>query len=57
MTLDEARNLIGETVDYHPGCGRHENGVIVEVRDRYVMVRYHGDEHAKATDPSALHTH
>lgn len=54
MTLNEARNHIGDGVVYAPSHGRREDGVITGVSDRYAFVRYAGDGHSKATDPADL---
>jgi hypothetical protein len=56
MTLDEAAASAGRAVTYrqnYPGAPI-EDGVIVSVRHPYVMVRYAGDQHAKATVPEDL---
>jgi hypothetical protein len=56
MTLDEARQHIGDGVVYRSGDGAAEDGVITSVSDRYVFVRYacpcHGG--SKATSSAAL---
>lgn len=44
MTLDEAREYVGEAVIYYNGRGR-EDGVITSVGTRYVFVRYRGSLH------------
>lgn len=54
MTLDDARDHIGESVAYAPSHGNREYGVITEVRARTVFVLYAGDTSAKATDPADL---
>lgn len=62
MNIAEAREHIGEGVVYRPmrpgpGGGllsQLEDGVITSVNDRYVFVRYAGDQQSKATDPEAL---
>lgn len=58
MTLEQARENIGNNVTYHPFVGRKakdcEYGVITSVNDRYVFVRYGSDRHSKATNPSDL---
>jgi hypothetical protein len=40
MTIDEAREHIGEGVVYLACTDRAEDGVITSVSDRYVFVRY-----------------
>jgi hypothetical protein len=54
VTLDEAREHIGNGVVYDPGYGLKEDGVITSVKDPYVFVRYRGDQHSKATIPADL---
>lgn len=54
LSLSHALAHIGSGVVYDPGHGSREDGVIVDVRDRWVLVRYRGDEHAKATDATNL---
>ena len=56
MTLDEAAQHIGQAVVYAPADGPHlgEQGVITAVTSRYVLVRYSGDHHSKATTAAAL---
>lgn len=54
MTLDEARNNIGELVSYEPYGGTWEHGVITDVNDYFVFVRYGRDYNAKATNPAKL---
>lgn len=54
LTLDRARTHIGAGVVYTPGHGRCEDGIIIDVRDPWVLVRYTGDQHAKATAPEHL---
>jgi len=54
MTLDECRGNIGAGVVYTPTHGGREDGVITSVGDRYVFVRYRGDQHSKATSPDDL---
>jgi hypothetical protein len=51
MTLDEARQNIGNSVTYTPfeGSTEKEYGVITSVNDRYVFVRYGTDIQSKAT--------
>jgi hypothetical protein len=49
MTLDEARNLIGARVTHHAV------GVIEDVTDHYIWIRYDGDETAlKSARPETL---
>lgn len=52
MTLEEAADHIGSAVTYRPHHTEHgepETGTITAVTSRYVFVRYHGDQHSKAT--------
>ena len=53
MTLSEARDHAGHGVIYATGH-RAEDGVITSVGDRWVFVRYAGDQHSKATAPELL---
>lgn len=53
MRLNECR--VGQGVVYRPTPDvAAEDGVITEVRPPWVMVRYAGDQHAKATRPEDL---
>ncbi len=54
MTLDEARELIGNAVVYRPFGGPVEQGVITSVNDYFVFVRYGADLHSKATRAGQL---
>lgn len=54
MTIDEARDHVGDGVIYYPCGGPAEDGVITSVNDHYVFVRYTGDRHSKATRPADL---
>lgn len=58
MTLDEARESIGQGVIYLPrsreGMEHAEAGVISSVNDHYVFVRYGSDRGTKATYPEDL---
>jgi hypothetical protein len=54
MTLDEARDHVGETVLYSSVPGEAEAGVIVTVGAKYVHVCYGRDRNAKATRPELL---
>lgn len=55
MTLDEARQSIGQLVVYHPSADEPvEQGVVTSVNDYYVFVRYGSDVHSKATAPGWL---
>jgi hypothetical protein len=54
MTLGEAREHLGEGVVYRTAYGKTEDGVITSVGDRWVFVRYAGDQRSKATDPVPL---
>ena len=51
MTLDEARDLIGQRVVYDGT----EHGRITSVNARFVFVRFGQDQHSKAVDPDDLH--
>lgn len=53
MTLDEARDNIGNKVIYYVGF-QHEEGVITSVNEIYVHVRYGADIGSKATRPEDL---
>jgi hypothetical protein len=54
MTIEEAKSLLGAGVVYKNGNGSREDGVITSVNNTWVFVRYRGDNHSKATDPSQL---
>ncbi|MEN3123246.1 hypothetical protein [Janibacter sp. LM] len=55
ITLQQASDQIGAGVTYRPDpTAPPEDGVITEVRGRYVLVQYRGDIHAKATAPELL---
>lgn len=57
MTLDEAREHIGDAVVYHPyapDLDPVEQGVITSVNDRYVFVRYGSQVMSAATAPELL---
>ena len=58
MTLEEARNRIGEMVVYTPfeGCSKDqlEIGYITSVNDKYVFVRYGSRQNSQATRPEDL---
>jgi hypothetical protein len=54
MTLDEARDHIGDGVAYQPFGGKAEDGVITGVSDCFVFVRYRGDQISKATAAEML---
>lgn len=43
MTIDEARDHIGEVVLYHPDGTAPENGVLRQVSGRFVFVVHRGD--------------
>lgn len=46
---------VGMGVVYQPYGGRAEDGVVTEIKPSgMVMVRYSGDQHAKATYPHDL---
>jgi len=59
MTLEEAADHLGHTVTYTPHYYEHapdgiETGIITSVTQRYVFVRYTGDQHSKATAADRL---
>jgi hypothetical protein len=54
MTLDEARDHIGEGVIYRAGSVVAEDGVITSVNDHYVFVRYRVLGDGVATAPGDL---
>jgi hypothetical protein len=54
VTLDEAREHIGQSVAYRAAGALAEEGVITSVGNVAVFVRYDGDLHSKATDPADL---
>lgn len=54
MTLEEARELIGHLVLYRFSQHEIERGVIVDVGEVYVFVRYGHDLTSKATRPEDL---
>lgn len=56
ITLDEARAGIGLKVIYRAGHegAKPEEGVVTEVRDLYVFVRYGSQVGAQATPPERL---
>lgn len=54
MTLDEARDHIGEAVAYRAAGALAEDGVITSVGTRVVYVRYEGGRYPKATNPADL---
>lgn len=54
MTLDEARDHVGETVLYSSVPGECKVGAIVTVGTKYVHVCYGRDQNAKATRPELL---
>ena len=55
MTLDEAREHIGDKVTYHyPGSDRTDEGVITSVNHRFVFVRYGSDYGSQATAAERL---
>jgi len=49
ISLSQAAAAVGAGVVYRPSHGPAEDGTIVSVNDRYVMVLYAGDRTAKAT--------
>lgn len=53
MTLEEARENIGELVVYDSGHHR-EDGIITSVNDTFVFVRYGIAQNGKATLPQQL---
>lgn len=56
MTLDEARERIGNAVVYRPTVGPVEQGVITSVNSHYVFVRYGSNIGSAATRPEDLET-
>jgi len=56
MTLEDAREHVGDKVTYDAGCDRcqPEEGVITSVSRRFAFVRYGADYGSKATDPAML---
>lgn len=54
MTLEEARNHVGDKVLYSSAPGECEVGTIVTVGRTYIHVRYGLDQGAKATRPELL---
>ena len=54
MAATTADFAVGDGVVYAPAHGVREDGVVTGVDDRYVFVRYAGDEHSKATRPELL---
>jgi hypothetical protein len=54
MTLDEARDHIGEAVTYHPAGGSPEHGTIAAVSKVYVFVQNPGVRGTRATYPEDL---
>jgi hypothetical protein len=54
MTLDEARDHIGDGVVYITGHAPPEDGVITGVSASLAFVRYRDGLHAKGTNPADL---
>jgi hypothetical protein len=54
MTLDEAREHVGEAVAYHPAGGKPEHGTIAGASTVYVFVQYPGERGTRATYPEDL---
>lgn len=54
MTIDEAREHIGDGVVIDVIGFMPEDGIITGTSDRFVFVRYSGEVHAKATRPEDL---
>jgi len=54
VTLDEARDHIGDSVVYTPTGRLAENGVITGVSRTVVFVKYDGDPNSKGTRPEDL---
>jgi hypothetical protein len=58
MTLDEARNRIGQLVVYRAphltSADQGDQGVITSVNDRYVFVRYGSQQTSQATPVELL---
>jgi hypothetical protein len=54
MTLDEARDHIGDKVVYRPTVGALEDGVITSVSSLMAFVRYGDEGTPQATRPGDL---
>ena len=54
ISLDEARERLGDHVLYHPLGAQTEFGTVIRVSDTMVFVWYQGDHNAKATSPADL---
>lgn len=54
MTINEARDNIGEAVTYHPAGGEAEHGTIAAASSVYVFVQYPGVRGTRATYPEDL---
>jgi hypothetical protein len=55
MTIDEARNHVGELVIYRPKWDTFtEEGVITSVNDSFIFVRYSESQTSQATYPDDL---
>jgi hypothetical protein len=54
MTLDEARDRVGDAVAYHPAGGEPERGTITAASTVYVFVQYPGERGVRATHPEDL---
>jgi hypothetical protein len=54
MTLDEAREHIGDGVVYDPSHGTPEDGTIIRVSEQWVHVRYGHQSITKATAAAQL---
>jgi hypothetical protein len=54
MTLDEARDHIGDAVTYRPAGSEPEHGTIAAASTVYVFVQYPGVRGTNATYPEDL---
>lgn len=54
ITLEQAKQNIGNKVIYLKGTDRQEEGIISSVNENYVFVRYGGNCTAQATKPKDL---
>ena len=54
MTLQEAKENIGNQVVYTNFIGSYEYGIITSVNDKFIFVRYGEDVGSQATRPEDL---
>ena len=52
MSIEDAKANVGSGVIRRTGILQH--GIITSVNNTYVFVRYEGNNHSKATNPSEL---